>query len=267
MKSAEIFNKLWEEYTHLNPSTKEIHDLFVKEGEDVSNDHIALRTFNNWRINIDVLARPFIHCGYIQKGHYIFKDKKLEAKHFANPSDVNAPLVFISQLQLEKFSKELQATINKTIDSIDDKTYYSENLIYQGRPWQTPSYETYNWLREESEYAAWVYVFGFRANHFTVSVNSLKKFKDIKDVNSFIKSHGYLINDSGGEIKGNPEMMLEQSSTLASNVEIEFAEGSFKIPACYYEFAKRYKRHDGKIFKGFIAGSADKIFESTDYYD
>jgi hypothetical protein len=31
------------------------------------------------------------------------------------------------------------------------------------------------------------------------------------------------------------------------------------IPACYYEFALRHNNFDG-----FIAGSADKIFESTD---
>jgi hypothetical protein len=57
---------------------------------------------------------------------------------------------------------------------------------------------------------------------------------------------------------------LEQSSTLAYNKEIDFSEGNYTVPACYYEFAKRYKKSDGKIFKGFVTGSADKIFESTD---
>jgi len=40
-------------------------------------------------------------------------------------------------------------------------------------------------------------------------------------------------------------------------------EGEFDITGCYYEFAKRYKTSDGKLFRGFIAKSADKIFEST----
>ena len=72
------------------------------------------------------------------------------------------------------------------------------------------------------------------------------------------------MNDSGGEVKGTPEELLEQSSTIAYNKEITFSNGVHTIPACYYEFAKRYPKKDGDLFRGFIAGSADKIFESTD---
>ena len=39
--------------------------------------------------------------------------------------------------------------------------------------------------------------------------------------------------------------------------------GAHSIPCCYYEFAKRYTQADGKLFRGFVAQSADKIFEST----
>ncbi|MCK5469078.1 MAG: DUF1338 family protein, partial [Cyclobacteriaceae bacterium] len=56
----------------------------------------------------------------------------------------------------------------------------------------------------------------------------------------------------------------EQSSTIAYNKEISFSDGNYLIPACYYEFALRYPQSDGNLFRGFIAGSADKIFESTD---
>lgn len=266
MKDTEIFKLLWDEYSTLNPATKRIHGLFIQNGEEVINDHIALRTFNDWRINIDVLARQFIKCGYVQKGDYIFSQKKLEAKHFALPNNPDAPLVFISQLQVEKFSNKLQKIISELLDSVDSQIFYNENLIFSGRPWNNPSYEKYNLLREESEYAAWLYAFGFRANHFTINVNRLKKYTDLSLVNSFIKDNGYSINNSGGEIKGSPKQLLEQSSTLASMVEVEFLEGKYKIPGCYYEFAKRYKNYAGKLFKGFIAGSADKIFESTDFY-
>jgi len=66
-------------------------------------------------------------------------------------------------------------------------------------------------------------------------------------------------------VKGTPEKLLEQSSTLADRVEVMFQEGKFTVPSCYYEFAKRYEGADGKLFSGFVAGSADKIFESTDF--
>ena len=113
--------------------------------------------------------------------------------------------------------------------------------------------------------AAWLYVYGYRANHFTVSINYLNKFEGIEAVNSFLKKNGYVLNSSGGEIKGNPGELLEQSSILADRVEVQFSDGKQVIPACYYEFARRYTDTEGKLFNGFVAGSADKIFESTDY--
>ena len=81
----------------------------------------------------------------------------------------------------------------------------------------------------------------------------------------FLKKEGHALNSSGGEVKGTPAQLLEQSSTLADQVDVIFQEGVFPVPSCYYEFAKRYPDADGKIFSGFIAGSADKIFESTDF--
>ncbi len=38
---------------------------------------------------------------------------------------------------------------------------------------------------------------------------------------------------------------------------------SNEIPSCFYEFAKRYPQADGELYTGFVAASADKIFEST----
>ena len=84
------------------------------------------------------------------------------------------------------------------------------------------------------------------------------------EVNQFLKDNGFQLNGAGGEVKGTPGELLEQSSTIAYNKEIDFADGKQVIPACYYEFAMRYPRSDGSLFRGFIAGSADKIFESTD---
>ncbi len=51
---------------------------------------------------------------------------------------------------------------------------------------------------------------------------------------------------------------------MADRVEMEFAGGEkHVIPTCYYEFARRYPGPDGKLYEGFVAASADKIFEST----
>lgn len=265
MKADSIFDRLWEQYTAENPGAGAIYSLFQNEGEKVVNDHVAFRTFDDPRVNIDTLAKPFIEAGYRPAGEYYFEKKKLRARHYELPGSPESPRVFISELILKEFSEELQDTIGQQLDSVPEGTLNSPDLIFKGSIFSSISYAVYNKLREESEYAAWMYAFGFRANHFTVSINYLEKFQSIEEVNSFLKRNGFQLNSSGGEIKGTPGQLLEQSSTLADQVEVSFSDGTHTIPGCYYEFARRYPGRDGKLFSGFIAGSADKIFESTDY--
>lgn len=266
MKIKETYNKLWKIYTDQNPAVQKVYDLFIHEGEKVVNDHIAFRTFDDPRVNIEVLSRPFLANGYVEKGTYHFEEKKLFAKHFEDPNDPEAPRVFISELMTRHFSSYLQEKIRGLVDQVPANTRESDDLIFSGRTWEKPSFETYNKLKEESEYAAWVYVFGFCANHFTVSVNYLKKYDSLEKVNQLLKDHGFLINDSGGEIKGTPAELLEQSSIKAGIIGVEFTEGTFDIPGCYYEFARRHPDKNGQLYSGFIAKSADKIFESTNFY-
>jgi hypothetical protein len=266
MSYKNIFNRLWKDYTLQNPSAGKIYNLFQDAGEQVQNDHIAFRSFNDHRMDISVLAKIFMKNGYIEKGEYIFDDKHLFARHYEHSTDSDAPRVFISQLIIEDFSPFLQETIKSTINSVNDEIYHSDDLIFAGSLFKNPSFEIYNKLRAESEYAAWLYVFGFRANHFTISINALKKYNTIEKVNEFVKKNGFLLNSAGGEIKGTKEELLQQSSTMADKVKIKFSEGDYEIPACYYEFAQRYKDKNGRLFSGFIAKSADKIFESTNFY-
>lgn len=266
MNHHDIFNRLWVGYTRQNPSTKEVYDLFTGEGETVLNDHIAFRTFNHPAIGIDVLSAIFLDNGYIFKGDYHFEAKKLYARHFEHTTDAQAPRVFISELLTEEFSPFLQSVVKAWVEAIPEAVRTSGELIFAGNVSGTPSFEVYEKLRIESEYAAWLYVNGFCANHFTVSVNGLKKYDSIQKVNAFLKSHGFGLNDGGGEVQGTPEELLEQSSIKAGMVPFVFIEGTYEIPGCYYEFAKRYPDADGRLYSGFIAKSADKIFESTNFY-
>ncbi|MFZ4462661.1 MAG: DUF1338 domain-containing protein [Bacteroidales bacterium] len=256
-----IFDQLWNDYVSQNPSVLQIHDLFVQHGETVHNDHIAFRTFDDARIGIDVLAKPFLSEGYVYKGDYHFEEKHLYAKHFEREG---SPRVFISELKTADFSPFLQQKVKELVDAIPVELIHSEQLIASGSVWGQISFELYETLRSESEYAAWLAVNGFRANHFTVSVNHLKNFSSLEQVNDLIKANGFRMNDSGGEIKGTPAELLEQSSTRASVLRVQFTDGEFEIPGCYYEFALRYPDQDRKLYSGFIAKSADKIFESTD---
>lgn len=265
-KLKELFEKLWNQYTERNPVVKKVYDLLKSKGEEIVNDHIAFRTFNHPKTNIDVLSQVFKKHGYRAKQEYQFEEKKLRAVHFENADDVNAPLIFISELKTEEFSDFLNEIVEKTVGEIPAETLNSDDLVYSGRLWNPISYNTYEKLRKESEYAAWLYVEGFKANHFTVLVNELNEFDELKDLNEFLKDNGFIMNSPPNEIQGSKEKFLEQSSIKASLIKEKFIEGEREVTGCYYEFAKRYHKPDGKLFRGFIANSADKIFESTDFY-
>ena len=264
MNKDQLLSKLWEQYIAITPSAEKIHQLLASQGEEIGNDHIAIRTYDDKRVDISVLEKPFLKAGYEPKGEYVFEAKKLFAKHYEHATDKNAPRVFISQLELEKCSESLQNAVKETLDACDPALFEKEDLIISGAVWNNTSFEKYSTLLEESEYAAWMYIYGFRANHFTINVNALNNFSTLESLNEFLKENGWKLNTSGGEIKGTPAELLEQSSTLADLYSVNFDEGAKEIPSCYYEFALRYPMANGELYSGFIAASADKIFESTD---
>lgn len=262
-KIDQIFAKLWEQYTAESPEALTIYNLFMAQGEQVVNDHVAFRTFDDPRLNVDTLGAFFESLGYEARGEYEFKLKKLIAKHYEHKLDPKQPKVFISQLLTKEFSPFLQQQARMCIEAIPLEQLSNVDILYSGIHWQL-DYAIYQKLLAESEYAAWMYVFGFRANHFTVLVNKLKSLTSIEAVNTFLKQHQLTLNTAGGEIKGTPAELLEQSSTMANKVMVKFKQGTFEVLNSYYEFARRYPDNNGSLYQGFIASSADKIFESTD---
>ncbi len=264
MKLEQLLGNLWTQYVEESPASQQIHDLFVKAGEKVENDHIALRTFDDPRVGVKALGRFFEDLGYEERGEYHFAVKKLYAKHYEHKTDASQPKIFISELLTAEFSPFLQGQAKKAVDSIPSQKLTSPDLLYAGTLWGELDYDIYQKLLAESEYAAWLYVFGFRANHITVFLNDMQKLNSLEEVNKFIKQNGFKLNSSGGEIKGTPAELLEQSSIMANEVDIKFKQGTFKVLNSYYEFARRYPMANGQLYQGFIAASADKIFESTD---
>ncbi|MEF1288271.1 DUF1338 domain-containing protein [Vibrio sp. M260118] len=256
-----LFQQLWNDYIHrLCPSAEKVHQL-LQEDEALINDHIALRTFNVEPLGIATLAQPFLDVGYKPCGDYLFESKNLVAKHYEHP-DPKQPKVFISELKVEECSERLQAIVAKLVEQLDTSRLKGHEFLYGGRLWQL-SYADFQSLAKESEYASWLAAHGYGANHFTVSVNQLNAFDEVKGVNDHLRQSGFTINEFGGEVKGSPEVLLEQSSTMADKVSVDFIEGTQTIPGGFYEFAKRYPMSNGELYPGFVAASADKIFEST----
>ncbi|MBW4934012.1 DUF1338 domain-containing protein [Marinobacter sp. F4206] len=259
---ASLFQQLWQSYREVTPSAEEIHRILgAEEGQAIVNDHIALRTFNLPPVGLNALAQHFLTLGYRQGGEYHFEAKKLYARHYEHP-DPDAPKVFISELLVEQCSPELQSIVKDLVAQVSPDSVTADNFLYSGRHWEV-DYQTYRTLLEESEYAAWMAAWGYRANHFTVSINHLTQFHTVPEINQLLKDHGYTVNASGGEVKGSPDDLLEQSSTMADRMPVRFSDREETVPSCFYEFALRYPKPDGTLYSGFVAASADKIFEST----
>lgn len=238
-------DKLWDTYSLFSPNVASIKKLLEDEGEEVINDHIAFRTIDYGDGSVSKLQEIFINNGYKVFDSYVFREKKLIANAYIH-EDTTKPKIFLSGLNPYYFSNDLQRITKSFIDS--------GNLI---------TTDQYNLLKEESEYAAWVCAYGFIPNHFTVSVNNLKKFTTIESILDFVESKGFKINESGSRVKGNKSLYLEQGSTMADKCNVKFKDGYMEIPSCYYEFALRYVMSNGELFQGFVETSADKIFEST----
>lgn len=260
---SDLFGALWQNYIDITPSAQKIHQLLGNDSinSDIVNDHIALRTFNIEIVNLAKLAAHFLALGYEKKGDYNFESKKLSAMHFEHP-DPTVPKVFISELRVEELSDAAQKVIHKMVDQVDPQACLQKDFLYSGTHWDV-SIEDYKLLRDESEYAGWMAAWGYRANHFTVSINYLKSATQLSSVNTRLLDAGFKMNEAGGLIKGGEDVCLAQSSTMADEAVARFSDGELLIPSCFYEFAQRYKMNNGEYYQGFVAASADKIFEST----
>lgn len=258
----QLFDALWEDYVRTGPHAAVIRELLG--GASVPNDHVAFRGLRRPGLGVEALAAPFVELGYRPADTYEFEQKKLFARHY-EPHDARHPKVFISELLVDQLSEPAQAILTRLTEDGRSKLPADRPLCLAGRPWTVRS-DDYDRLIEESEYAAWMAAFGFRVNHFTVAVHALPSFDDLASVNRVIEEAGHRLNPSGGTIKGSPGVGLEQSSTLAGPVEVDFADGPRVVPGVYYEFALRHSI-DGVRYEGFVTRSADRIFESTDARD
>lgn len=115
---SKLFDKLWEQYVRSNPHAQAIHDLLAERGETIQNDHVAFRTFDDPRVNVDVLSRTFLSFGYQIAGEYDFEVKRLNARHLAPPEE-DLPKVFI---YVQADGTRFEGFIAKSADKIFEST-------------------------------------------------------------------------------------------------------------------------------------------------
>tara|TARA_B100000427_G_scaffold9336_1_gene8087 strand:- start:803 stop:1654 length:852 start_codon:yes stop_codon:yes gene_type:complete len=245
----------------------------IKSDTDIINDHIAFRTFGLPHLGIKSLEKIMLHYGYTKKDFYQFKRKKLTAFWYAPPKEIpNLPRLFISQCEVKQLSKQSQNIIKHytshitkdPVDALDLNDGNAVDTFLHTPLWNTPTWENYQRVLQESEYAAWVLYNRYYLNHFTITIQALKKgYNTIALFNTFLESIGIKLNEAGGKIKCSQDKKLIQSSTVAKTIPALFPhkDGSqhfHDIAGSYVEFAERIDNRDG-----FEVGNADKIFEST----
>jgi hypothetical protein len=259
----------------------------VGDEPDIENDHIAFRTLGVPHLGIASLEKIFLRHGYERRDRYEFPQKKVGAFWYSPPAP-RYPRIFISQLQVSELSERANRIIHSytdgvVADPVDDVDVDDGPAVVEflHRPlWRTPTWDDYQALAAESEFAGWVIYNRYYLNHFTIAVHNLPEpYNQLARFNAFLESQGLTLNDAGGTIKTSADGKLLQSSTVAALVDAEFDDGagrreSHRIAGSYVEFAERRvldafegvdpakaQRHQRR--EGFEAASADKIFEST----
>lgn len=258
----ELLAALWADHAAMTPQAPRIHQLLRGRGEVVRSDHIGLRTFDLPEVAIEALERAFVEHGYEPAQSYELPREKLIAYHYEHRSDAARPKLFLSALLVDELSPEAQAIIRGLVAQLEPGAAARPNFAASGRPWQLSSAE-HERLLAESEYAAWVAAFGFRADHFAVDVGALRTVDGLAGLNRLLEESGFRLNRSGGEVKGSPAELLEQSATMAEEIDVALADGTFRIPSGYCEFVRRHRGPDGAVFQGFVRESAACLLEST----
>lgn len=251
------------EYQRICPSQRQLEESLLNRGEELSVDHLGIRTFAVHPISLDNLAPVFTSRGYRESGHYHFPEKHLRARSFSPPMK-KYPRIFLSELLPSGLSPENWEKVCGWLECLDSDVT-GENLLGASRNWPPIDVEDFRALEGESQYASWVAAHGIRVNHQAWSVNALMSLDGLEDIHEFGVQEGMTWKVQGSSERSKRVTALSQSSTCADVIPISFANGTIEsISGGYVEFAHRFRDPSGQgLFDGFIAPQANDIFEST----
>ena len=224
-------------------------------------DHVAIRTPGTQGFDLGALEGPILEAGYRRFDTYIFKVKGLRAASYSHEGG-GLPRIFVSELVVDSLDDAARLALESCVAR---QSGSCARHLWEGHRWQPATATEYDVLSAKSEYAAWVAAFGIRVNHFTLGLNQLDGIDSLGELCARLRGAGIELNGGEVPIQGSPSAGLEQCSTVAQLVPHVLGCGAKRrLRGCYVEFARRYVDAAGVLFDGFIAGQADKIFESTD---
>ena len=232
-----LLDQLWERYSEHVPYARTFIEL---AGGDFRNDHVAFRSLKG-RGGIAPIAAFFERHGWQRRDAYDFPDAHLDAVYLAKAGE---PRVFISQLRAE----DLSPRARRILEQLPPPAELTGVESFAPPSIRVREDELLE-LERESQYAAWLLLFGREVNHFTASVD------DVEQWQRRMKAAGIPMKE---EIEGEPLAGLRQTATRAALRRVRLQERERKWPYAYLEIAQR---NGG--FDGFVAAQARQLFEMT----
>ena len=229
-----LLDQLWEAYASHVPYARTFVQL--AQGK-FRNDHIAFRS-----LNLENIARVFEDLGWTRAGEYDFPDTHLNAIHLSKPGE---PRVFVSELRVGELSPRAQ----RILEQLPPDPPFDGTASWFRGPGLMPAEGELLELERESQYGAWLLLFGREVNHFTASV------PDVEEWQRRMREAGIPMKD---EIEGAPGAGLRQTATKAAPRRVRLRERERDWPYAYLEIAER---NDG--FDGFVTTQARQLFDMT----
>ncbi len=290
-----IINHLWQTYLDKVLAAQQICALF---NEKLILDHFAIIDLPGPHSGIPLLKQIFTSIGFIEAGSGYLPDKQNDFIWLREENCENKiaqevlPQIVIADFRLHELPQSVRNVIAKYIQPISPLPLLEikelvaavENGDISAQPilmntilnqfncqkWPMPTLRDYQTIKEANELMAWVLVFGRQPNHFGLLIHHLSQFNNLKAFDDYLKVKlNMQFNSRENEIKGSPELGIEQSSTADHLIQVKLEDGVLEIPSPFVEFVWRFPK-DAKnkafywkdYYTDFYAPNANRVIES-----
>ncbi len=252
MTHTDLINNIIQNFEKDSTSFESVLNLLELHEEKSVIDHVSFRTFDFPNISIDILAVPFVESGYREIERYKYSTNDIKARYYEHTTDKTAPLIYFSELSTYKFSSFLQNTVKELVNKIPIEILCTEKILTTSHPWSSIQHSIYKKIKQESEYAAGIYVNGFKPHHLGVRINHFQKLDSINKLSSFLKENKILFIPKKHSGKSHIIPLIEQLELTLKEKKKAFSDGVFNIPSPGIEFTKRNYYENNKMFMGFL---------------
>lgn len=243
MAAYPVLLPLWKSLVNRCPQLAVTHTRFTRcsEYELISCDHIGLRTVSHPLVDISALKKLFGQLGYKSAQQYTDADNGQRSIVLV-PNSTNAasnsdlPRLCIEELCLDRLCASNQQILSKRVEDLCGDTPLSWDFFSPNHQ-NTVDLDSsvFCQLLEESSYAAWLYVNGLSATHFSFLVQSSQKLTHGSSDETTDEASGYLQNQLGSCIFQGSSPTRHYVGLEGNRLQVNFLDShSTMVPLCYY---------------------------------